>query len=182
MRKTYWVWASTVAAFAFLAAGFLAAQQSGGGNTVLTGPAAFGDWRQDRPGLRRLLRPEDLPAPSTPQSAANFSRTVPMPAEARPNVPPGFSVDMIASGLNGPRTIRVAPNGDVFVAETHANTVRVYRMSSDSAKVSASEVFLRGGLLYQPFGIAFYPLGPDPQWVYIGNSDSLVRVLYETEI
>ena len=34
----------------------------------------------------------------------------------------GFAVDLFASGLNMPRVIRVAPNGDIFVAETGAGT------------------------------------------------------------
>jgi glucose/arabinose dehydrogenase len=33
--------------------------------------------------------------------------------------------------------------------------------------------------LYQPYGIAFYPPGDNPDWVYIANSDSLVRVPYK---
>jgi glucose/arabinose dehydrogenase len=30
-----------------------------------------------------------------------------------------------------------------------------------------------------PFGIAFYPLGPNPKWVYVGNTQSVVRFPYE---
>jgi len=32
--------------------------------------------------------------------------------------------------------------------------------------------------LSQPFGIAFYPSGPDPKWIYVGNTDSVVRFAY----
>ncbi len=32
--------------------------------------------------------------------------------------------------------------------------------------------------LKQPFGLAFYPLGANPQWIYIGNTDSVVRFPY----
>ena len=38
-------------------------------------------------------------------------------------------------------------------------------------------VFASG--LQQPFGIAFYPLGPNPHWVYIANSDGVVRFSYK---
>src|SRR5262249_12731341 len=31
----------------------------------------------------------------------------------------------------------------------------------------------------QPFGIAFYPPGPNPQWVYVGNTDSVIRWPYK---
>jgi glucose/arabinose dehydrogenase len=150
---------------------------SGDDGVVLKGSAAFGDWTKDKPGIRRLLTPQDLPPPFQTASAANFIQPVPMPAGAKPHVPSGFSVEMVASGLHSPRVIRVAPNGDFFVAESKSNTVRAYRMADGSAKPSRSEVFASG--LYQPYGIAFYPPGPNPQWVYIANSDSLVRVPYK---
>jgi glucose/arabinose dehydrogenase len=31
-----------------------------------------------------------------------------------------------------------------------------------------------------PFGIAFYPSGSDAQWVYVANTDSIVRFPYHT--
>src|SRR4029450_2636152 len=42
-----------------------------GTGAVLTGAAAFGDWRSDAPGVRRLIRVEDLPAPFATSSARN---------------------------------------------------------------------------------------------------------------
>src|SRR5262245_5491001 len=95
---------------------------------ALLGKAAFGDWRKDKPGVRRLLTPHDLPAPFVTRSARNFPDIVPMPAFARPLVPEGFSVELMASGLAGPRVLRVAPNGDIFVADSRANAVRVFRV------------------------------------------------------
>ena len=166
----------TLCTIGLFAATLLTGQRTS--DAVLKGPAAFGDWRKDKPGVRRLLRPDDLPPPAPAQSVANFADTVPRPAGARPLVPSGFSIELVASGLKGPRVIRVAPNGDFFVAETLSHTIRAFRMDPGSAKPAASEVFLSGGLLYQPFGIAFHPPGPNPQWIYIGNSDSLIRVPY----
>jgi glucose/arabinose dehydrogenase len=32
--------------------------------------------------------------------------------------------------------------------------------------------------LHEPFGIAFYPAGADPAWVYVANTDSVVRFPY----
>ena len=34
--------------------------------------------------------------------------------------------------------------------------------------------------LNRPFGIAFYPLGADPEWVYVANTDGIVRFPYQT--
>jgi glucose/arabinose dehydrogenase len=61
----------------------------------------------------------------------------------------------------------MAPNGDLFVAEKESNTVRVLRVPSGSAKPERNEVFASG--LSQPYGIAFYPSGPNPEWVYVAN-------------
>jgi mono/diheme cytochrome c family protein len=69
-----------------------------------------------------------------------------------------------------------APNGDLFVADTRFNAVRVLRIPPGGAKPARDEIFASG--LKQPFGIAFYPLGPDPRWVYIANSDGVVRFRY----
>ena len=144
---------------------------------TLKGPAAFGDWRTDKPGVRRLISAQDLPSPSEAGSASNFATVVAMPAGAKPQVPAGFTVDMLASGLKAPRVVRVAPNGDVFVAESKANAVRVLRMTPGSATVVQNEMFANTGLR-QPYGIVFYPSGPNPQWVYVANSDGLVRFPY----
>src|SRR6185437_1132872 len=32
--------------------------------------------------------------------------------------------------------------------------------------------------LHRPFGIAFYPPGKDPQWVYIGDTDAILKFPY----
>jgi len=142
---------------------------------ALKGRAAFGNWRDDKPGVRRLILPQDLP-PVSPESIGTAD-IVPMPAGAKPLVRDGFSVELVTSGLNVPRVIRLAPNGDLFVAESEADAVRVYRIPPGSARPAKAEVFARG--LRQPYGIAFYPLGPDPDWVYVANSDSVVRFPYK---
>ena len=152
----------------------LSAGAEDGNRPVLKGKAAFGGWQQDEPGLRRLLTPRDLPPIG--KSIQNFSEVAPMPAGVMPHVPPGFSVEMVASGIASPRAIRLAPNGDLFVADSASNTVRVLRVPAGSALPTQNEVFASG--LYQPFGIAFYPLGPNPEWIYIANSDGIVRFPY----
>ncbi|MEA2817620.1 MAG: hypothetical protein QOI93_5399, partial [Rhodospirillaceae bacterium] len=142
---------------------------------VLTGAAAFGSWQDDKPGVRRLIRPQDLPPIS--QSANGPVQVVPMPAGARPQLPAGFSAELVTSDLRNTRVIRVAPNGDLFVASTMSNVVHVLRVPAGSAKPQQISVFASG--LYEPSGIAFYPLGPNPQWVYIANSNGVVRFPYK---
>lgn len=142
---------------------------------VLKGKDAFGSWQNDVPGTVRLIRPEDLPKPGATTSAANVSRVVARPASAVPQVPEGFKIALFADNLSGPRIMRVAPNGDIFVAETRANRVRVLRPSEDNMKPAATEIF--ADRLNRPFGIAFYPV-QDPQWVYVANTGGVVRFPY----
>jgi glucose/arabinose dehydrogenase len=142
----------------------------------LVGKAAFGDWRTDKPGLGRIIRPADLPPPGATPSAANGSHVVPRPSSAIPQVPAGFKIELFAEGLNGPRQMRVAPNGDIFVAETRSGSIRVLRRTDGNAKPSVNAIYASG--LHQPFGIAFFPNGDNPQWVYVANTDSVVRFPY----
>ena len=145
---------------------------------VLKGREAFGGWHKDRPGVRRLLRllkPEDQPPIG--KSSSKWAESVKRSKRAKPIAPNGFAVDLVASGLAGPCVIRVAPNGDLFVADSEANTIRVYRVASGSARPVKSETYASG--LNKPFGIAFYPLGPNPEWVYVANTDGVIRFPYE---
>jgi glucose/arabinose dehydrogenase len=138
--------------------------------------AAMGSWRDDKPGTRRLLTPRDLPA--TAKSTYGEAKIVAMPAGTRPQLPAGFSAQLVPTpGIRKPRVIRVAPNGDVFVADTMFDAVHVLRIPAGGATPEQQTVYASG--LRQPFGIAFYPLGPGPQWVYIANSDGVVRFRYK---
>ena len=144
---------------------------------LLTGAKAFGDWHDDAPGVRRLIKPQDQPAPLLTPSVSNSPEKTAPSAAAEPKVPDGFSIEKIASGLKGPRVIRVAPNGDIFVAESRAGRILMLRLGNDG-KAMKPEAFAEG--LHQPYGIAFYPAGPDPEWVYVANSDSIVRFAYKS--
>ncbi|CCD86645.1 putative L-sorbosone dehydrogenase [Bradyrhizobium sp. ORS 285] len=153
----------------------LAATAAAAEPAVLKGRDAFGSWQRDTPGTIRLIRPEDLPKPGATASAANVSRVVQRPASAVPKVPDGFKIALFAEGLSGPRIIRTAPNGDIFVAETRAGRVRVLRPSEDGSTVATSEIF--ADRLGHPFGIAFYP-SSDPQWVYVASTERVMRFPY----
>jgi len=94
-------------------------------------------------------------------------------------VPPGFSVQLVASGIKGgPRAIRFAPNGDLFVADSYTGDVTVFRIPSGKAKPEKVSIFAGG--LHQPYGINFYPPGPNPKWVYVADSDKVMRFPYSS--
>ncbi len=162
------------AVFMVTATPFVDSQTKG---KVLTGQGAMGDWSTDAPGVRRHITTADLPKPFESPSVNNGPKLVKRPEGAMPVVPKGFKAEEFASGLKNPRLIRTAPNGDLFVAESQANLIRVFRQGKDGSKPEVNEIYSSD--LKQPFGIAFYPLGPNPQYIYVGNTESIVRFPYK---
>jgi glucose/arabinose dehydrogenase/mono/diheme cytochrome c family protein len=165
------------------AGGGMAATGSGAGveMTPISAPRStppFIDFRDEAPGKIRKITVNDLPKPFATQSAGNGPHVVPRPEGVWPQALPGFKVQLYATGLENPRLIRTAPNGDFFVAETNKGDIMLYRGITPDGKPKLSSVFATG--LNKPFGIAFYPEGPNPQWVYVGNIDSVVRFPYKS--
>ena len=85
-------------------------------------------------GKVRKITLKDLPAPFATASAGNGPQLVARPEGAWPEVPEGFKVELYAAGLDNPRIIRTAPNGDIFVAETKAGDIRVFRGITPNGK------------------------------------------------
>jgi glucose/arabinose dehydrogenase len=141
-------------------------------------PAPFSDFRTESAGTVHRIAVADLPAPFATEAVNNGPKVVPRPEGAMPTAMPGYSVTLYSSELQAPRLIRAAPNGDLFVAETGQGRVRVLRGVDATGKAQEVEVFASG--LNRPFGIAFYPLGPKPEFVYVGNTDSIVRFPYQS--
>ena len=137
----------------------------------------FTDFRFEKPGTVTKITVNDLPPPFETPSAGNGPRVVQRPEKAWPQVPAGFQVELYASGLNEPRLIRTAPNGDFFIAESRAGDIKVFRGITAEGKPQQVETFASG--LNRPFGINFYPPGPHPQWIYLGNTNAVVRFPYQ---
>jgi glucose/arabinose dehydrogenase/mono/diheme cytochrome c family protein len=162
-------------------AAFVSGNQQSGAAAQQTAPAPqtpFVDYHSEEPGRIHKIRVQDLPAPYATKSAGNGPNVVDRPANAWPRAPAGFKVDQFASGLNQPRLMVTAPNGDIFLAETGKGQIRVFRGLTPDGKPQQNEVFATG--LKQPYGIAFYPPGNDPQWVYVGNTNAVVRFPYHS--
>ncbi len=137
----------------------------------------FTDYRFEEPGKWRKITVANLPAPYVTKSASNGPRVVPRPANAWPKAPAGFTVQQYATGLDNPRLMKTAPNGDIFVAEMDPGRIKVLRGMTSDGKAQQVEVFASD--LAEPYGIAFYPPGNNPQWLYIGNAASVVRFPYQ---
>ncbi|HEV2382251.1 MAG TPA: PQQ-dependent sugar dehydrogenase [Terriglobia bacterium] len=166
---------------------------------TITGQAAFAGYDQQKPGIRRKITVADLPEPKPSESVDNGPTVVPRPKGAWPIAPAGFKVQLYAGGDSAapmqrsenrqqthpptsgtfvmPRIIRTAPNGDLFVADSQAGSVLVLRGVSAAGKAATISTYVTG--LDHPFGIAFYPPGPNPQWVYFGNATTVVRFPYK---
>jgi glucose/arabinose dehydrogenase len=138
--------------------------------------APFTDFRYESPGTTRKITVGDLPAPFATESSSNGAQVVARPENAWPVAPAGFKVELYAAGLDNPRLLRTAPNGDVFLAEGQAGRIRVFRGMTSDGKPEQMQVFAEG--LKRPYGIAFYPPGPEPQWIYIGNTNEVIRFPY----
>lgn len=136
----------------------------------------FTDFRYEKPGTMHKVTVADLPKPYATASAGNSPKVVPRPENAWPIAPEGFQVQLVATGFKEPRTLMKAPNGDIFVAESSAGAIRVLRGISAEGKPEKLETFATD--LKRPYGIAFYPPGPEPQYVYIGNVNEVVRFPY----
>lgn len=136
----------------------------------------FTDFRYEKPGVTRKITVEDLPKPYVTDSAQNGPQVVARPENARPVAPAGFKVELYASGLDNPRLLRTAPNGDIFLAESDPGRIRVFRGMTSDGQPEQQAVFASG--LKRPYGIAFYPPGPDPQWIYIGDTNEVIRFPY----
>jgi len=138
----------------------------------------FTDFRYEKPGAVRKITVSDLPQPYATQSADNGPELVARPENAWPVALPGFKVELYAAGLDNPRTLRTAPNGDIFLAETDPGRIRVFRGLTSDGKPEQSAIFANG--LKGAYGLAFYPPGPDPQWLYVGSTGEVVRFAYHS--
>ncbi len=89
---------------------------------------------------------------------------------------PGTTRKITANDLPEPFVTKSADNGpDPVARPANAWPVAPGGMTSDG-KPETMQIFATG--LRRPYGIAFYPPGPDPQWIYIGNTNEVVRLRY----
>jgi glucose/arabinose dehydrogenase len=114
----------------------------------------------------------DLPKPFATESAGNAPQEVKRPDGFLPTVPKGFHVNIYAESFKTPRLLTIAPNGDLFVAESGAGRVEVLRDPKHLGSAQERETFAAD--LRYPFGIAF-----KDEYVYIGNTDEIVRFRYD---
>jgi len=114
-----------------------------------------------------------LPEPFESKSSGNGPNKEKPPEGFLPAVPAGFKVNVYANGFRRPRWLTVAPNGDIFLADTTGKgEVIVLHSGKDTSVAPEREVFVDG--MNRPFGIAFHD-----DYVYVGNMNELVRFKYD---
>jgi hypothetical protein len=155
---------------------------------TITGQAAFADWNQQQPGLRRKITLADLPQPKPDEAADNTPTVIPRPRDAWPLAPAGFKVTLYAGGdsapmqradntrvmtLSGgtftmPRLIRTAPNGDLILADSGAGILFVLRGIGPDGKTAQIEKFATGLDLV---------IALDGKRILIANDSDLLRAI-----
>ncbi|MBC7828050.1 MAG: sorbosone dehydrogenase family protein [Chitinophagaceae bacterium] len=141
---------------------------------------------------------DSLAAPFATPSAKNFSKIIGWSEGKTPTAPQGFSVTKFADGLDHPRWIYVAENGDIFVTESNtilkgivkigsklsrkiktqgygvsANRITLFRDADKNGIPENRFVFMEG--LKQPFGMLI--LG---NYFYVANTNALLQIPYTT--
>ena len=138
-----------------------------------------------------------LPAPNVTESTTRFSKVLGWPEDKMPIAPAGFVVTRFADGLDNPRWIYQAVNGDVFVAESNtvlsglkklgaslhpriktmhygasANRITMFRDTNKDGIYETRSVFLHG--LNRPLGMLILN-----GYFYVANTDGLMQYPYK---
>jgi glucose/arabinose dehydrogenase len=138
-----------------------------------------------------------LPAPFATENKTKFSNVIGWPEGKTPVAPEGFTVTKFAEGLNNPRNIYIAPNGDILVAEASTepgaikkvkgaisgknksqnlgnsgNKVLLFRDKDGDGKTEYAGVFVEN--LNKPYGMLI--IG---NHFYVANTDGLMQFPYQ---
>jgi len=134
-----------------------------------------GAWTEDKPGDLHHITVANLLQPYASDSAGNGPKVAPRPGGALPAVPKGFKVTTFADDTNKARLALRLPNGDILLAETGKGQLTILRSKSGD-KADSAGVFASG--LSRPYGMALWPSGPNPKYLYVANVNSVVRIPY----
>jgi len=150
------------------AAATAAAPKAAGGDKA-------GAWTEDKPGDLHHITVASLVQPFASESAGNGPKVAARPDGALPAVPKGFKVTTFAADSGKARLALRAPNGDILLADTGKGQITILRAKGGDKADSAS-VFASG--LSRPYGMALWPSGPNPKYLYVANVNSVVRIPY----
>jgi glucose/arabinose dehydrogenase len=113
-----------------------------------------------------------LPAPFATKSSGNPPEDTTPPQGFLPTVPQGFRVNIFAAEFKEPRWLTVAPNGDIFLADSGAGKIFILRDPQHTGGAQQREIFTTG--VNRPYGIVFHD-----DYVYVGATNALLRFHYD---
>ena len=117
-----------------------------------------------------------LPAPFTTESVTKSNSMVDWPEGATPKAPAGFTVTKFATDLKNPRNTYIAPNGDIFVAESGTKSspdqITLFRDKDKDGTFETRVVFAEK--LKQPYGMLVLKNN-----FYVANTDGLYMYPYK---
>lgn len=118
-----------------------------------------------------------LPPPYQTEPVSKTSKLIPWPEGKMPKAPGGFKVEKFAEDLEHPRWTYIAPNEDIFVAESNdsrmsADRITMFRDTDGDGMPDERHVFLKD--LNQPFGMLVLD-----GYFYVANVDALKRFPYK---
>lgn len=134
------------------------------------------NWREDQPGDWHHIKIEDMPKPFSTESRAIENSIVSRPSYIKPNTINNFQAEIFAFNLSKPRSIRIAPNGDIFIVETGKGQIRAFRLSEDKRNYVSSHIYAQN--LPGVSSIAFYPSGSKPKFIYVSLETKILRFPY----
>jgi glucose/arabinose dehydrogenase len=140
------------------------------------GAEKSGAWHDDKPGDLHHFTADKLAAPFASESAGNGPKVAPRPDGAMPAVPKGFKVSVFAGDTGKARLALRAPNGDIIVSEAAKGQVSILRPGAGGDKAETVSVYATG--LSRPYGLALWPSGANPKYLYVANVNSVVRFPY----
>jgi glucose/arabinose dehydrogenase len=113
-----------------------------------------------------------LPAPFATKSAGNPPDETMPPKGFLPTVPAGFQISLFASDFKEPRWLAAAPNGDIFLADTHGGAIYILRDPQQTGGAHERVTFLSG--LDEPFGIVVHD-----DYIYVGDTNAVLRYKFD---
>jgi glucose/arabinose dehydrogenase len=113
-----------------------------------------------------------LPAPFATKSAGNPPEETMPPKGFLPTVPAGFQISLFASDFKEPRWLAAAPNGDIFLADTHGGAIYILRDPQQTGGAHERVTFLTG--LDEPFGIVVHD-----DYIYVGDTNAVLRYKFD---
>jgi glucose/arabinose dehydrogenase len=115
-----------------------------------------------------------LPAPFATKSSGNPPDETKPPQGFLPTVPQGFRVNIFAAEFKEPRWLAVAPNGDIFLADSGAGKIFILRDPQHTGGAQQRDIFATG--VNRPYGIVFHD-----DYVYVGATNALLRFRYDPQ-